>query len=54
MAQGIKVPVFPLSDIAGRASYFEAAYLKQREVITALEQRIEGKHQGNPLCLGLV
>jgi transposase len=41
MAQGLKFPLLPFSDIAGRASYFEAAYLKQCEVITALEQRIE-------------
>ena len=41
MAQGIKVPFFPISDIAGRASYFEAAYLNLIEVNAALEQRIE-------------
>jgi len=41
MAQCLKLPLLPLSDIAGRAAYFEAAYLKQREVITALEQRID-------------
>jgi hypothetical protein len=32
MAQGIKVPFLPLSDIAGRASYFEAAYLNLIEL----------------------
>ena len=41
MAQGLKFPLLPFSDIASRAAYFEAAYLKQCEVITALEQRIE-------------
>ena len=40
MAQGSKFPFFPFSDIAGRAAYFEAAYLKQLEVNTVLEQRI--------------
>jgi len=40
MSQGPKFPLFPFSDIAGRAAYFEAAYLKQLEVNTALEQRI--------------
>jgi transposase len=40
MAQGLKSPLLPISDIAGRAAYFEAAYLKQIEVIAALEQRI--------------
>jgi transposase len=41
MAQGFKFPVLSFSDAAGRAAYFEAAYLKQREVIAALEQRID-------------
>ena len=41
MSQGSKFPLFPFSDIAGRAAYFEAAYLKQLEVNTALEQRID-------------
>ena len=40
MSQGPKFPLFPFSDIAGRAAYFEGAYLKQLEVNTALEQRI--------------
>ncbi len=40
MAQGLTFPLLPISDIAGRAAYFEAAYLKQIEVIAALEQRI--------------
>ena len=40
MSQGPKFSLFPFSDIAGRAAYFEAAYLKQLEVNTALEQRI--------------
>ena len=40
MAQGIKIPFFPISDIAGRAAYFEAAYLNLIEVNAALEQRI--------------
>lgn len=41
MSQGIKFPFLPISEIAGRAAYFEAAYLKQIEVIAALEQRID-------------
>jgi transposase len=41
MAQDTKSPFLPFSDIAGRAAYFEAAYLKQLEVNTALEQRID-------------
>ena len=41
MSQGSKFPLFPFSDIAGRAAYFEAAYLKQLEVTKALEQRID-------------
>ena len=40
MSQGSTFPLFPFSDIAGRAAYFEAAYLKQLEVTSALEQRI--------------
>jgi transposase len=40
MSQGSKFPLFPFSDVAGRAAYFEAAYLKQLEVNTTLEQRI--------------
>ncbi len=40
MAQGLKFSLIPFSDIAGRAAYFEAAYLKQIEVNAALEQRI--------------
>ncbi len=40
MSQGSKFPLSPFSDIAGRAAYFEGAYLKQLEVNTALEQRI--------------
>ena len=41
MAQDTKSPFLPFSDIAVRAAYFEAAYLKQLEVTTALEQRID-------------
>jgi transposase len=41
MAQGFKFPVLSFSDAAGRAAYFEAAYLKQLKVIAALEQRID-------------
>ena len=41
MAQGFKFPILSFSDAAGRAAYFEAAYLKQLKVIAALEQRID-------------
>ena len=41
MAQDIKFPFLSISEIAGRAAYFEAAYLKQIEIIAALEQRID-------------
>lgn len=41
MAQGFKFPVLSFSDSAGRAAYFEAAYLKQLKVNTALQQRID-------------
>ena len=41
MAQGFKFPLLSFSDAAGRAAYFEAAYLKQLKVIAALEQRID-------------
>jgi transposase len=40
MSQGSKFPFLPFSDTAGRAAYFEGAYLKQLEVNAALEQRI--------------
>ena len=41
MAQDKKSLFLPFSDIAGRAAYFKAAYLKQLEVNSALEQRID-------------
>jgi transposase len=40
MSEGAKFPFLPFVDAAGRAAYFEAAYLKQLEVNKALEQRI--------------
>ena len=40
MSEGSKLPFLPFADAAGRAAYFEAAYLKQLEVNKALEQRI--------------
>ena len=41
MSEGSKFPFLPFADAAGRAAYFEAAYLKQLEVTKALEQRID-------------
>jgi len=41
MSKGSKLPFPPFADAAGRAACFEAAYLKQLEVNTALEQRID-------------
>jgi transposase len=40
MSEGSNLPFLPFADAAGRAAYFEAAYLKQLEVNKALEQRI--------------
>jgi len=40
MSEGSKLPFPPFADAAGRAAYFEAAYLKQLEFNKALEQRI--------------
>jgi hypothetical protein len=37
MSEGSKFPFLPFADAAGRAAYFEAAYLKQLEVTKALE-----------------
>jgi len=41
MSKGSKLPFLPFADAAGRAACFEAAYLKQLEVNTALERRID-------------
>ncbi|MEH6741575.1 MAG: hypothetical protein V7695_23925 [Sulfitobacter sp.] len=41
MSEGSKFPSLPFADAAGRAAYFEAAYLKQLEVTKALQQRID-------------